>query len=172
DESLAETMPVLARLHDPRAPVGASSLFLARDRTQLPRTCRTILEVPRGALTNLDLESGMERIVAGDRLSLELADCVGTALAALRPRRIAAATGLPTQVTLLDLWGAQSVEELDALERWQRAMPEKSLAIPFGVRPGGETLRLDLHQTGDGPHGLLAGSTGSGKSALMQLLML
>lgn len=172
DEALAENMPVLTRLHDPNAPLGASSLFLATDRTRLPRTCRTIVDVARGVLTDLDSEASTVDVVAPDRLSMQHADCVGTALAALRPRRIASATGLPTQVTLLDLWDVHTVEEFEVLERWRRSAPEKSLAVPIGVRPGGETLRLDLHQTADGPHGLLAGSTGSGKSALMQSLLL
>ena len=39
-----------------------------------------------------------------------------------------------------------------------------SLQAPIGVHTNGEIFNLDLHEKYDGPHGLIAGSTGSGKS--------
>jgi len=39
-----------------------------------------------------------------------------------------------------------------------------SLSVPIGVHINGELFTLDLHEKNDGPHGLIAGSTGSGKS--------
>lgn len=40
----------------------------------------------------------------------------------------------------------------------------KSLAVPIGVKSGNEVISLDLHEKHDGPHMLVAGTTGSGKS--------
>ena len=40
----------------------------------------------------------------------------------------------------------------------------KSLAVPIGLRAGGELVYLDLHEKSDGPHMLIAGTTGSGKT--------
>ncbi len=37
---------------------------------------------------------------------------------------------------------------------------------------GGRKLELDIHEKGHGPHGLLAGTSGSGKSELLQSLIL
>ncbi|MDQ6670023.1 MAG: type VII secretion protein EssC [Chloroflexota bacterium] len=171
DETLADSMPVLAGLDVSRdSRLGASCLFLSTDRTRLPRSCRTILEVPGGVLTqpNGDVHS----VACLDGASPELARQLASALAPVRARRIASSSALPVQVPLLDLLGVERVEELDLLDRWRRRAPDRSLGVPIGVRPGGETLWLDLHQTADGPHGLIAGSTGSGKSALMQALLL
>lgn len=171
DATLADSMPVLAGLDaSDGSRLGASCLFLSAHRTQLPRTCRTLLEVPHGLLTEPNGE--VHNVRALDGASAHLAGELASALAPLRVRRIASSTALPAQVPLLELLGVESVEELDVLDRWQRAAPDRSLAVPIGVRPGGDTLRLDLHQTADGPHGLVAGSTGSGKSALMQALLL
>lgn len=41
---------------------------------------------------------------------------------------------------------------------------KKSLAVPIGFKSGGESVILDLHEKHDGPHMLVAGTTGSGKS--------
>lgn len=40
----------------------------------------------------------------------------------------------------------------------------KSLAVPIGIKSGNEVISLDLHEKHDGPHMLVAGTTGSGKS--------
>ena len=42
--------------------------------------------------------------------------------------------------------------------------PVNSLGVPIGVRADGELFTLDLHEKFHGPHGLIAGMTGSGKS--------
>lgn len=42
--------------------------------------------------------------------------------------------------------------------------PTKSLQAPIGVDKNRELFKLDLHEKFYGPHGLIAGMTGSGKS--------
>jgi S-DNA-T family DNA segregation ATPase FtsK/SpoIIIE len=46
------------------------------------------------------------------------------------------------------------------------------MAAPLGVKSGGETVYLDLHEKYHGPHGLVAGTTGSGKSEILQSYIL
>ena len=38
------------------------------------------------------------------------------------------------------------------------------MAVPIGYSEDGKTFKLDLHEKEEGPHGLIAGMTGSGKS--------
>lgn len=175
DTGLAERMPVLADVaSDEGARLGATALFLAPDRTRLPRGCKTILDVsdPGADGRLIDAEGNVHPIPMLDRAPLPVAEEAAAALAPLRPRRVAASSALPPQAPLLDVLGVQAVEHVDALERWRRGGADRCLAVPIGVRPSGELLKLDLHQTADGPHGLVAGSTGSGKSALLQALLL
>ena len=42
--------------------------------------------------------------------------------------------------------------------------PVNSLSVPIGIHGDGEIFKLDLHEKFHGPHGLIAGMTGSGKS--------
>lgn len=71
---------------------------------------------------------------------------------------------LPNMVTFLELFGVGKVEHLNALTRWQDNDPTKSLEAAVGVDTMGELFKLDLHEKFHGPHGLVAGMTGSGKS--------
>lgn len=71
---------------------------------------------------------------------------------------------LPKTVTFLEMFQVGKVEHLNPLERWKNSNPMKSLAAPIGVGTDGSLFTLDLHQKAQGPHGLIAGMTGSGKS--------
>ncbi|TDL71159.1 type VII secretion protein EssC [Rhodococcus qingshengii] len=71
---------------------------------------------------------------------------------------------LPKMVTFLELFGVGKVEHLNALTRWKDNDPTKSLEAAVGVDTLGELFKLDLHEKFHGPHGLVAGMTGSGKS--------
>lgn len=71
---------------------------------------------------------------------------------------------LPRTYTFLEMFHAGRVEHLSPLTRWKESNPVQSLAAPVGVGTDGELFYLDLHQKHQGPHGLVAGMTGSGKS--------
>lgn len=71
---------------------------------------------------------------------------------------------LPEMLTFMDMFGVGKCEHLNILQRWKNNNPVKSLQTPIGVDTNGETFYLDLHEKFHGPHGLVAGMTGSGKS--------
>ena len=63
-------------------------------------------------------------------------------------------------------------EELDSEKRWKEHSAYKSLAVPIGAKADEEYTELDLHEKAHGPHGLVAGTTGSGKSETIQTYIL
>ena len=71
---------------------------------------------------------------------------------------------LPSMITFLEMYGVGMVEHLNPLSRWEQNNPVKSLGVPIGVGTDGKLFTLDLHEKFQGPHGLVAGMTGSGKS--------
>lgn len=77
------------------------------------------------------------------------------------------AYALPNMMTFLEMFGAGRVEHLTPLRRWAENNPVKSLSVPIGVGTDGRLFTLDLHETRQGPHGLVAGMTGSGKSEFL-----
>ena len=71
---------------------------------------------------------------------------------------------LPPTYTFLEMYNVSNVNQLNCLSRWKENDPINSLAAPVGVNEYGELFNLDLHEKAHGPHGLIAGMTGSGKS--------
>lgn len=71
---------------------------------------------------------------------------------------------LPGMLTFLEMFEVGKIEHLNPLMRWRENNPTVSLAAPIGVDTMGELFYLDLHEKFQGPHGLVAGMTGSGKS--------
>jgi S-DNA-T family DNA segregation ATPase FtsK/SpoIIIE len=71
---------------------------------------------------------------------------------------------LPTSLSFLEMYGVSRIEQLNILNRWQTNNPVNSLSAPIGVYANGDQFKLNLHEKEHGPHGLIAGSTGSGKS--------
>jgi len=67
-------------------------------------------------------------------------------------------------VSFLEMYKVGKIESLNILDRWTNNNPVNSLSVPIGIHSDGEIFNLDLHEKFHGPHGLIAGMTGSGKS--------
>lgn len=79
---------------------------------------------------------------------------------------------IPEAITFLDMYQVKHVEELGAAARWEKADASKTLAVPLGLRGKDDLVELNLHERAHGPHGLVAGTTGSGKSEIIQSYIL
>ena len=73
-------------------------------------------------------------------------------------------TAIPSSVTFLEMLNVGRIEQLNILNRWKENNPTISLKTPIGIKENNKLIELDLHEKYHGPHGLIAGSTGSGKS--------
>lgn len=67
-------------------------------------------------------------------------------------------------IGFLEMYKVGKVEQLNIIEKWSNNNPVNSLSVPIGMHMDGELFNLDLHEKFHGPHGLIAGMTGSGKS--------
>lgn len=76
------------------------------------------------------------------------------------------------KITMYEMLGIKSAEEIDLKKRWSSANVMKTLTAPIGVKEKNERIYLDLHEDAHGPHGLVAGTTGSGKSETLQTYIL
>ncbi|QKG22445.1 type VII secretion protein EccCa [Actinomadura verrucosospora] len=98
----------------------------------------------------------------------------------LAPLRAGAAdepeqNALASNLTLTSLLGLAGPYGIDVRSTWQPRAQRNRLRVPIGVDSDGRTVELDIKesaQDGMGPHGLLIGATGSGKSELLRTLVL
>ena len=61
---------------------------------------------------------------------------------------------------------------MNIASHWNSNTSNKSLAAPIGIMAGGDRFYLDIHEKYHGCHGLVAGTTGSGKSEFLQAYIL
>lgn len=71
---------------------------------------------------------------------------------------------LPKKYTFFEMLDIGMIEHLNLAEKWSANDPTKSLGAIVGIDRYGEPFKIDLHENAHGPHGLVAGMTGSGKS--------
>ncbi len=111
-----------------------------------------------------------------DVLSVAVAEGLARQLAPLRLS--AAGPGeqpMNAELGLADLLDLGDPYEFDPADTWVPRPNRDRLRARFGIRPDGTPVELDLKesaQDGMGPHGLLIGATGSGKSELLRTLVL
>ncbi|MGZ6799117.1 MAG: FtsK/SpoIIIE domain-containing protein [Mycobacteriaceae bacterium] len=104
--------------------------------------------------------------ITPDLLAGDIAERSSRALAALHPLGGGDSSAIPDSVRFADVVGLDRIRETDVRQRW--AAGEEGQAV-LGVDEHGNVAVVDLVR--DGPHALVAGTSGSGKSELLRTLL-
>ena len=151
--------------------LGITTVFLAEDEYDLPQKCQYLVDLRSRpcvfAREEFDRRLYFEQDPPVHRPQMEQ---FSRRMAAVELKGSLSEAEVPAAVTFLQGYGVRTVEELNVRERWERSEPYRTLAAPLGVMKGGKIFSLDVRsgENSHGPHGLLAGTTGSGKSELLQ----
>jgi DNA segregation ATPase FtsK/SpoIIIE, S-DNA-T family len=163
---LAEKAEMIGPLLRSRKYAGFSLISVCEELKDLPKECSTVIDISEDESHIFDKND-----LSGDRLSFraDLEDIpdmerYATALANIPLDLSSQRYSLPGVLTFLEMYGVGKIEHLNALTRWSENDPTLSLQAPVGVDTRGGLFQLDLHERYHGPHGLVAGMTGSGKS--------
>lgn len=151
--------------------LGISGIFLGERMTDFPHSVRNVVELQGSASKQTIRLRTDDKVRAVDEDTGDVSPAVCDRFArAMAPIRLISVgqrqTGLPTSLPLLEGLGIRSLEKLDLEDYWDTNRPESSLAVPIGVKANGERFYFDIHEKYHGPHGLVAGGTGSGKSQM------
>lgn len=159
----SELVEGLARTPAP----GFTVVCLAEERKDLPKQCTCIVEASRasGTLRDRDDASGKGLAFSPDAFTNEVA-CreLSRALNTVQLDVTSAKEALPEGLGFLEMFEAGNLEQLNVRARWKAARASETLAARVGMDAAGEPFMLNLHERFHGPHGLIAGTTGSGKS--------
>ncbi|GAB3406566.1 type VII secretion protein EccC [Flindersiella endophytica] len=155
---------------------GVSVIDLTGRPPRLLDRTTVVLDVDgAGALASVTMD-GESEIGTADALTVEDAEALARQLA---PLRLSAAAegeeGFASAFGLTDLLDVGDPYDFDPARTWVARPNRDRLRIRFGVQADGTPVELDLKesaQDGMGPHGLLIGATGSGKSELLRTLVL
>lgn len=153
--------------------LGISTLFLFDSLYSLPHSCQYIVDVDEGPCAYRRTEVNNKVFYTPDApLDEKKTDAFARKMSSLELLRVDSTAQIPNSVTFLEGLGVKRVEELDAIGRWASSRPYETLSAPVGIMNGGRVFALDIHEKAHGPHGLIAGTTGSGKSETLQSWLL
>jgi S-DNA-T family DNA segregation ATPase FtsK/SpoIIIE len=151
------------------APV--AGIVVAGSIDRLPAVCNRIAEIAGadGVVRYTEPASNLvipDVVVSG--LAAEMARSCARALAGLEDPEVAdRGADLPDRASLINLLEIEPTPEA-ILGRWRQAGTVPKLSGPIGVA---ETGPLSVDLVADGPHGLIAGTTGAGKSELLRTMV-
>lgn len=150
----------------------AAGIVLAPTEDQLPASCTVVVEI-QDEVGNAEVRRPAAAHRTSDVLtagiSVAAARSCARALARFEDPELAISGGsVPNLVRLLPLLHMEDVTADDILERWAENLPDPGPNGPVGMGENG-TVHLDLRT--DGPHGLVGGTTGSGKSELLRSMV-
>ena len=145
---------------------GFSLIVVSPRLINIPNECKTFISVgdkKSGIFENELVSNKQKEFTADFDPTLNMYECCR--ILANIPIDIAKQNqNLPLTLSFLEMYNVGMIEQLNIQNRWKTNDPTKSLQAPVGLDRQHELFKLDLHEKFHGPHGLVAGMTGSGKS--------
>lgn len=160
----------ISRFVEKASQLGVSFIFFETAMESLPLYCDEIVVLDsENTGWRCDAIDGSEKQKFDySILSDETVEEVVRNLAPVHCEEISLENSMRKNITLFELLHIYQANDLDLKERWAHSQIYKSMAAPLGVNAKDEVVYLNLHEKAHGPHGLVAGTTGSGKSEILQ----
>lgn len=174
DISLIEDELLARFLLDPAPGLGLTVMILADTVDHLPMACEFIIENDdkyRGMFNVSRRKEEMTEITF-DRVAPALLEGFARTLSNISVQETEQGGEIPAQLTFYEMYGIRNPLELKAEERWLKNRTSDNIRALIGQKAGGVPCYLDMHEKYHGPHALIAGTTGSGKSEMLQTYIL
>ncbi len=152
--------------------INTTFVFMEEYGERLPACCSRLVYVSGAEGKVIRASDGNETAFSYREIPEYLAERLAICLSPVYCEEINLEGNLKKNISLFELLGIYSAEDLDLTKRWEAAQTYRSLAAPLGVKAKDEVVSLDVHEKAHGPHGLVAGTTGSGKSEILQSYIL
>ncbi|QTN00543.1 type VII secretion protein EssC [Sediminibacillus dalangtanensis] len=174
DEKMILDHTIMEFFNEDPSDLGVSLVFVQDVMHALPEHVKTVIDIRDANNGTIVLEEGelVNKHFSPDHFPQGFdKEEVSRALAPINHLQNLK-NSIPESVTFLEMYGVDKVNELTIAERWVKNETYKSLAVPLGLRGKEDIVQLNLHEKAHGPHGLVAGTTGSGKSEIIQSYIL
>ena len=167
-----EGEPIERYLTKRENPYGIVVVWLASEREMLPGSCEFVIEKNEEFQGCYHMMTGEKEDLVFDRVSPARVDLFARSLSSCRVIENTDNSDIPAEVSFLSLFSADRAQDLKVSDCWRKNRGLDSLRAPVGIKAGNKIQYLDIHEKYHGPHGLVAGTTGSGKSELLQTYIL
>ena len=173
DYSLVMNHGIMEYLQEETTELGFTLIFSAKQKADLLENIKTVILVEDLKTNRLLMADGklIDKVLASPQIKDIDLETMARDLSVLN-HQLGIQSRIPEAITFFDLYQVEKPEEFGILQRWQTNQSHKTLSVPLGVRGEDDIVYLDLHEKAHGPHGLIAGTTGSGKSEIIQSYIL
>lgn len=157
--------------------VNVHGIFLVADKKDVPGECGAIISIENDNLSIELVADKSELDIVPDLCSSEDFDRFIKALAKIDWLIPSIASDPPNYITLRELFSVTNFDDLPVESWWDEEYPFGYLKTPVGKFSPTEPFLLDLNQVSrypdaHGPHSIIGGTTGSGKSELLRTIIL
>lgn len=163
----------ISKFVDKAKDLGVTFVFFGQERADIAQGCGALTEVldmRQGVLVDTSDKNHSTKFIYNP-IDDEAMDSIVSLLTPVFTEEISLEGTLTKNISLFQLLNILAVDDLDLTKRWASTKVHKSMSAPIGVSKTG-VVSLDLHDKFHGPHGLVAGTTGSGKSEILQTYIL
>lgn len=151
-----------------------TTVFLTDSYENLPNECNYIIQNDEHFRGMYGVEDDIEdrKQISFDDISNVQIEKLARTLANIEVHETESGGDIPASLSFFDMYGVQRLEEFNVLDKWRKNRTYDSMKALIGQKAGGSGWYLDIHEKYHGPHGLIAGTTGSGKSETLQTYIL
>ena len=168
DYKKIENLKIITEILNLKRNLGFGIFCLTDNLLHLPNECQLFINIENsknGKLFENEITSTTKKEFYFDSSFTFFFENIGQRLSNIPIRATTSSKfSLPEVYTFLEMYDCGRIEQLNILQRWKTNDSTKSLQAPIGIDTNGMPIVLDIHEKAHGPHGLIAGSTGSGKS--------
>lgn len=174
DPSMLDGELISKYVYDTKADYGLTTILVSDMYQNLPNICEDIIENNSSfcGFYNVLTDYGNAQSVVFDYVKPGALLAFCKRISGITVMEMEDDNSLPSSLTFFEMYGAHTLEDFNILEQWRKNRTFNSMKALIGKKAGGSDCYLDIHEKHHGPHGLVAGTTGSGKSELIQTFML
>ncbi len=171
---ILEGEPAAKFLLEPGNNTGVSTVFLADGYEALPNGCTLLIQNDSAfcGMYHALASDGNKVEVNFDRVSSDEAELFARRLSGIHVNETETGGEIPVKLDFFEMYGIKKLDDLHVTERWKKNRTYENMRALIGQKGGGTDVYLDIHEKYHGPHGLVAGTTGSGKSETLQTFLL
>ena len=172
EPSLVVNHSVMEYLQRYDSDLAISIIYTSQLEANLPENIKTIFRIDNYEHGTLVINEGVlvNKKLTLNHVDVEL-DNLSRRLSCLEHVK-GMSNQIPDSITFFEMYNVSNPKDFNIEKRWLKNQAYKTLAVPLGVRGKNDHVYLNLHEKAHGPHGLVAGTTGSGKSEIVQSYIL
>lgn len=153
--------------------LGVTFVLLYKSIDRLPNECKMILECSSeySGMYSIEEKRGTTDRIKPDRITIEEAEKFARKMSGMYVRSYL--TGeIPDTIEYFNMLGIGNIRHWDLIKKYKENRVYEGIRSFVGISSGGKPIYIDIHEKKYGPHGLVAGTTGSGKSEALQTFII